>query len=192
MKILRSTQWITGSKLKWLFVILLVVTLIILQIMIILNQPLKNEAAPLGILSFEFAGKISVAQEMIKSLNTKEQIYAGINLGFDYIFLLFYSLTIALGCILVTRHFSYPGRLLFNFGVLLAYAQVGAAILDSIENYALIKILLGAQREIFAVLAYWCAVPKFVIVAAGIGYICFVLVLIISRKLVGQNEIVSK
>ena len=81
---------------------------------------------------------------------------------------------------------------MINFGAIFAYAQFVAAILDTIENYALIKILFGAKQEIFAVVAYWCTVPKFVIVAVGIGYICFGLVLIIIRKLFEKNEIVSK
>ena len=103
-----------------------------------------------------------------------------------------YALTIFLGCVFVTRSFSQQNKLVINFGAILAYAQFVAAILDTIENYALIKILLGAQQEIFAVVAYRCTVPKFVIVAVGIGYICFGLVLIIIRKLFEKNEIVSK
>lgn len=177
MKIHLPFKWITDSKLKWLFVISLVVTLIFFQIMNILNLPLKNDTTLLGIISFEFAGKISSAQNMIQSWNEVEKNIAGISLGFDYLFLVSYALTICLGCVFVTRSFSQQNKLLINFGAILAYAQFVAAILDSIENYALIKILLGSQQEMLAVVAYWCALPKFVIVVIGVGYIVLGLVL---------------
>jgi len=177
MKIHLPFKGITDSKLKWLFVISLVVTLIFFQIMNILNLPLKNDTTLLGIISFEFAGKISSAQNMIQSWNEVEKNIAGISLGFDYLFLVSYALTICLGCVFVTRSFSQQNKLLINFGAILAYAQFVAAILDSIENYALIKILLGSQQEMLAVVAYWCALPKFVIVVIGVGYIVLGLVL---------------
>jgi hypothetical protein len=171
MKIHLPFNGITIPKLKWLFVISLVGTLILFQIMNIFNQPLKNEAAPLGILSFEFAGNISTAQEMIQSWGEVGKITAGISLGFDFLFLVSYALTIFFGCIFVTQSFSLQNKLLLNFGVILAYAQFVAAILDSIENYALINVLVGSQQNIFATIAYWCALPKFVIVLIGVSYI---------------------
>ena len=179
------------SKLKWLFIISLVFTLILFQIMNIINHPLKNDTATLGIISYEFAGNISTAQEMIQSWNGVEKILAGISLGFDYLFLLSYALTICLGCVFVTRSFSVQNKLLINFGAILAYAQFGAAILDSIENYALIKILLGAQQDLFAVLAYWCAMPKFVIVVIGIIYICFGLLIGFIKKIVSPKAFIA-
>ena len=164
-------QGIADSRLKWLFIISLVVTLILFQIMNILNHPLKNDTATLGIISFEFAGNISSAQEIIQSWKKVEEVITGISLGFDYLFLASYAFTICLGCVFVTGSFYWQSKKLKNFGVILAYAQFGAAILDSIENYALIKIFLGTQQNLYAVLAYWCALSKFVIVLIGIGYL---------------------
>jgi len=169
--------------------LLFVLTLILLMCMNLIDAPLKTSAAPNGIISFEFAGKILVAQEMVQSWGTKGRIYAGLSLGLDYLFLFAYSLTLALGCVIAPRSFSQPGQFLYNFGVMLAWAQFGAAILDSVENYALIKILLGSQREIFVVLAYWCALPKFVIVVIGIVYICLGLVFVFIRKLKSRKSL---
>jgi hypothetical protein len=53
----------------------------------------------------------------------------------------------------------------------LAWAQFAAALLDVVENYALIRVLLGTEQAIWPVIARWCAMPKFIIVALGLIYV---------------------
>ena len=183
-KINHPFSWLPETHHNRVFILLFVLTLILLMFMSLIDAPLKTSAAPNGIISIEFAGKLTVAQEIIHSWGLKGQIYAGLSLGIDFLFLFAYSLTLSLGCVLVSSSLSQPGQILYQFGVRLAWAQFGAAILDSVENYALIKILLGSQREIFAVVAYWCAMPKFMIVFIGIGYILFGLGIYFFRKIV--------
>jgi len=40
-----------------------------------------------------------------------------------------------------------------------------------VENYALIQVLLGSQQALWPAVARWCAIPKFLIVAAGLVYV---------------------
>jgi hypothetical protein len=55
--------------------------------------------------------------------------------------------------------------------VLLAWGMLFAGALDSVENYALIKLLLGSQANILALVARSCAIPKFLIVLLGLLYV---------------------
>jgi hypothetical protein len=154
----------------------------------ILGGPLKTDVAPSGIVSFELAGELSLAQSMVKSWGRTGQVYAGLNLGLDYLFLVAYASAIGLGCVLVVRNLSERVAILSLVGVMLAWGQFGAALLDCIENYALIRILLGTQRDVFPVLARWCALPKFLIVAAGLVYIIIGALMVIVPKLHRRNE----
>jgi hypothetical protein len=99
------------------------------------------------------------------------QVYAGLNLGFDFLFIVAYPAAIGLGCVWVARALAQRIAFLAAIGVVLAWAQWLAALLDCVENYALIQILLGAQQEVLPVIAAWCAVPKFAIVGVGIAYV---------------------
>lgn len=42
-------------------------------------------------------------------------------------------------------------------GALLAWGQIVAALLDALENYALIQILLGTEQGLWAQVARWSA-----------------------------------
>ncbi|MBM4466722.1 MAG: hypothetical protein FJ014_14425 [Chloroflexi bacterium] len=168
--------WLSASRQKHAFIALLALTIAVMVGLNALGRPLNTEAAPSGIISFELAGKLSVAQRMVESWGQTGQVYAGLNLGLDYLFMVAYSSCISLGCVLVARSFS-P-----RVGLLLAWAQFGAALLDVMENYALIQVLLGSQQELWPVVARWCAIPKFSIVAAGLVYVGFGVVLGVATK----------
>jgi hypothetical protein len=169
-------NWLSTSGQKRAFVVLLVLTLAVMVSLNALGRPLNTEVAPLGIVSFELAGELSLAQSMVESWGQTGQVYAGLNLGLDYVFLVTYSSAIALGCILVARSLSPRA------GLLLAWAQFGAALLDAIENYALIQVLLRSQQALWPVVARWCAIPKFLIVAAGLAYVGVGAVLAVVTK----------
>ncbi len=150
-----------------------VVTLAVIVAMLVVGAPVKTEAAPDGILSYELAGTAAKARAMVDSWDHRQQVFVALSLGLDYLFLVCYPSSIALACVLLTRRFS--GRLAFlaTVGALLAWAQFVSGLLDGIENYALIRILLGAEGELWPRMALWCAVPKFGIVALGLLYMIF-------------------
>jgi hypothetical protein len=106
-----------------------------------------------------------------------------LSLGLDYLYLVAYASAIALGCVMVARRLSGRGEFLPLVGVVLAWAQFGAALLDCVENYALIRVLLGSQQELWPVVARWCAIPKFLIVALGLVYVGIGFVWVMGEKI---------
>lgn len=179
-------EGLSQSAQKRAFVPLAVLTLGILVGLQSLSGPLRTEVAPAGIVSFEFAGELSAAQSMVRSWGHKGQVYAGLNLGLDYLFLVAYAMAIGLGCVLVGRRLSESAGFVGLLGSILAWGQWGAAGLDGLENYALIQILLGSEQVLWSRVAWWCALPKFLIVALGLFYIVFGAIL--SIALVGKRH----
>lgn len=182
MNIRHPFGWLSDSGQKRAFLGVFVFTLAAMMCMNIIGNPLVNETAPQGIVSFEFAGTLDAAHRMMESWGEKGLISAGLSLGFDYLFLVVYALCIALGCVLVARAMQNRVKSLFAIGALLAWAQFLAAVLDAIENFALIRVLLGSSAELWPTLARFCAGPKFLIVSAGLLYIIIGLILLFTVK----------
>ncbi len=171
MKLNHPFYWIRKTQRNRIFVILLILTVVTIIGLQITGNPLKTETSPAGIVSFEFAGTIDNAQNMIKSWGPQGQVYIGLNMGLDFLFLILYPLAIGLGVILVGQRLSNKNGILWSLTVWLAWGLLIAGILDSIENYALIRILLGNTQELWPILAKWSAIPKFAIVLVGLLYI---------------------
>ena len=135
-----------------------------------LGGALRTDAAPQGIVWFEFAWDAAGAERMIGSWDETARIHAGIVLGLDYLFLVAYATAIALGCALVAGALRphWPG--VAALGLLLAWAQLAAAGFDAVENYALVRLLVGSRDPLWAPLAAGCAIPKFALVACGLAY----------------------
>jgi hypothetical protein len=163
--------WLQDSSRKtafWVSTALALLTMLALQA---LGASLKTEASPSGIVSFELAGSLANIATTLTSWDPTTRIYAGLNLGLDYLFIGTYVGAIGLGCVLVAESLSRYVRPLGTAGVLLAWGILLAGILDCVENYALIKLLLGSQANILAVVARFCAIPKFLIVLFGLLYV---------------------
>jgi hypothetical protein len=171
MKYRHPFEWLPESRQKTAFVILAILTLLVMASLQVLGKPLITEISPAGIVSYEFAGELGLARWMIDSWGADAQVYAGLNLGMDYLFLVAYGMSISLGCVLVARNLSERFRISSMVGVVLAWGQLGASVLDAIENYGLIQVLLGSNREIWPQVARMCAGPKFIIVAFGLVYV---------------------
>lgn len=167
----RSWCRIEPKRRRYVFFILLVVTLIVMVGLQFIGASLQTEAAPSGIISYEFAGTLPAARVMIESWGSESRLSAGLSLGLDYLFLVAYSVTIALGCSIVAGNLHSRFGFLIHLGRFLAGAQFLAATLDALENYALIRVLLGSKNPVWPQVAYWSAGPKFVIVLLGILYV---------------------
>lgn len=148
------------------FIVTVLASLALMVILQFINAPLKTEAAPLGILSFEFAGTAANAQRMVASWNDGARDAAQLGLWVDFLFIPAYSSAIALGCWLVRRRWRDH-----RVGVVLAYLQPVAGLLDMVENVSLLRILDGQVTEGLAATAWWCAAVKFAIVAAGLIFL---------------------
>lgn len=154
---------------RLLFLILLVLTLLVMGILTWMGRPLTKAGA--SIVDFELAGTLAKSQAIMKVWGeanvlqiARQQTYV------DFVFLVLYSLTIALGCGLAARQFS-PGSGLATVGLYLAWAQFAAGLLDAIEDVALLALLQGAQNPSLPFIARWCALPKFAIVGLGVTYV---------------------
>jgi hypothetical protein len=173
---------LSASGQKRAFILFFVLTIVVMAGLQVTGDHLRTDIAPQGIISFEFAGELALAQRMVESWGQKGQVYAGLNLGLDFLFLVVYACAIALGCVLVARGLSQRFEALSNMGIIISWAQFLAALLDCVENYGLIQILVGVQNEVWPVVAKWCARPKFLIVGVGLFYVVVGTVLILTLR----------
>lgn len=188
MKLHHPFEWLSESGQKRAFVPLVVLTLAVMASLQVLGGPLKTESAPAGIVSFEFAGEISKAQSMVESWGEGGQVHAGLNLGLDYLFIVSYASAIGLGCVLVSRGALKRVPWLGWLGITLSWGQWLAALLDAVENYALVQVLLGSASEWWPVVAQWCAAPKFLLVGLGLVYLLLGAVLLSAWKVRSQRH----
>jgi hypothetical protein len=145
----------------------LAVTIIIMLILNISGSPLRTAEAPAAIVSYELAGTADKATAILDSWDNEAKVYAGFNLGFDYLWMPFYSTTIALGLVWVAAALNLKGTLSTTLN-LLAWGQWLAALLDALENAALLIMLFGQPAVPWPAIAYWSAVIKFTLVTLGI------------------------
>jgi len=159
----------TGKR--WpIFVLLFVLTLAVMAVLNVVGGPLKTGVAPQGIVSYELAGSVSAARAILDSWNPQARVYAGFSLGFDFLFMVLYSVTIAYACVWVSSGWRGHWRLLASVGLLLAWGQGVAALLDAVENAALLVILFGAPAVPWPQVARGCATVKFTLVFLGLVY----------------------
>lgn len=164
-----------------LFVLFLALTLLTMLALNISGRPLITEAAPSGIVTYEFAGDTDTAAQIIDSWDEIARIHAGFNLGLDYLYLLLYSTTIAMALLWLTDCPS-AGRIAV-LAVALAWGQWNAALLDAVENYALFTMLVNQPADPWPQIAWWCAAVKFGLVIAGLLVVLVAVISQVWRKL---------
>jgi hypothetical protein len=175
-------QKIPANRRKSVFVTFLVLTLVVMWVLSTVDEPLKTDAAPQGIISYELAGSVPCAQEILDSWDASALAHAGFSLGFDYVYLLAYSTAIGLACVWLADALSGRWRRLAWLGLWLAWGQWLAALLDAVENASLLAMLLGSVQSPWPQVARWCAAPKFALVALGLLYVALGLAARWSRR----------
>jgi hypothetical protein len=167
---------------KPFFFAFLILTLLLLAIFWILDQPLRTEAAPRGVVSFELAGSPLAAREITESwkkLSTLlsatgkpnpdivnvAYVFAAFGLGLDYLFMPVYALALGFATLLVAQ--KQTGRIHLLL-VLAGYGAFAAALFDAVENYALFQVLLGKVGSSYPEIAASCATVKFGLLVFGI------------------------
>ena len=153
---------------RWVLLVILMAGTVILMVKLSRQgQPLRNDAAPNGILSYEFAWNQNQAERMINSWKSVKQT-AEQQLFLDFGFLVAYPLLFSLACaMLAESRFNQIAMV----GVFISWAVLAAGPLDAIENFALLRMLDGGASEVLAQLAGWCAGVKFLLVYSSLGYI---------------------
>jgi hypothetical protein len=103
MKLRHPFEWLSERRQKLAFISLFILTLVVMASLQVLGKPLNTDVAPMGIVSFEFAGELVPARRIVESWGPEGRVYAGLNLGLDYLFLVAYGSAISLGCVLAAR-----------------------------------------------------------------------------------------
>lgn len=154
---------------------------------------LENQNARWGIVSLETAGSTDRAKVILLSWSQKSP--DGISLRrialrsliYDYFFMLFYTATLAMACLIAatiieTRHPTLKRHGLTKLGTALARLQIVVLVLDAVENIALWRMLRGSGSYFWPLVAKSCAVPKFGLIAVTFAYVFFVLVVRASEN----------
>ncbi|MBK9709767.1 MAG: hypothetical protein IPO81_00290 [Kouleothrix sp.] len=135
------------------------------------RYPLTTGAVPYGIVSFELAGSIARARQIVDSWRASGLI-ANVrpNMWIDSTrFIPCYVATLLLGCLWVADAFGARGARVVRW---LAAGQILAGALDLVENTAMLQSVgvleAGGDPGAWPALAAGCAVLKFALVAAGI------------------------
>jgi hypothetical protein len=164
---------------KPLFFTLFVLTVIMVAVFRYLDQPLRTSIAPNGIVSFEFARTPEKAFQIMVSwepnnvtgpeiIRFKAYLYAAFSLGIDYLFMPIYASTLSLSTLLAAgRHKGW----LNSLGVIAGWGAIGAAVFDAVENYALLRVLLGNVTSPHPGIAAICAGVKFSLILLALIYI---------------------
>ena len=148
-----------------------ILTVLLLIAMQSFDAPLNTTAAPNGIVSFELAKDMDVSQIILSSWDETAKVNAGLSLGFDFLFLIAYSIFLASLCYAVAKRFKERNKWIYKLGLSLAVFQFVAALFDIIENIALIKLLLGSQNGVYSTLVFYFASIKFILIILGLLYI---------------------
>ncbi|RUA11041.1 MAG: hypothetical protein DSY82_04110 [Flavobacteriia bacterium] len=173
-------QYVSKNKAK-ITLILFILLVTGIAVMRYLDSFLTTEMVPNGIVSFELAKESSVSAAMIGSWDIQAKAAAGISLGFDYLFMLFYASFLAMLVLRVNeRLLSGPAGKRWN--KLLISAPFIAAFFDMIENVALIRLLLGDLQQTWSLMAFYAATIKFTILFIVIVYILFGGVILIFKR----------
>ena len=140
------------------------------SLMVVLSWTLWGERY--SIVHLELAGNEEKARQVIAAWDASgSRDSAVLNVLLDFPFLVVYSTTIGLACVMAANVFQSRARWWVSVGVTLAWGQWLAALLDVSENVALLKMLRGsAVVEPWPQIAQWSAVSKFILVGTGLLY----------------------
>jgi hypothetical protein len=129
-----------------------------------------------NIVDFEFCHTVDRANAILNSWNQVARVQAAFSLGFDYLYIPVYSTTIALACVWAANLLG-TNRIWHNMGMLFAWGIWVAAILDCVENYALLTMLQGPVVNPYPAIASLCASGKFSLILLGLVF-CIIVSLI--------------
>jgi hypothetical protein len=166
------------QKLTFSLLYLLLISMVVLRYF---DRFLVNETTPNGIFSFEFAKTLERSTEIIDSWSALGKTFAGLSLGYDFLFLLIYTLFISLLIHKVNER-VWAGKALYKVGEVLIWSMFFTAIFDAVENVALIKLLIGGRDQYWSSIAYYFAIAKFILIGISIIYILYNSVILLLKK----------
>ncbi len=181
-------KFIPNPYRRRIFFVFLTLMLVMFAVLRVVDEPLHTEVAPNGIVSFELAGTAQAARAITDSwkqmslllsavagqsnpdiVNTP-YVFAAFSLGIDYLFMPIYALALALGTLLARQRHK---GLVRSLGAVAGYAALSAPVFDAVENYSLLRVLLGEIQSGYPALAAFCAIIKFGLIAFALLYSIF-------------------
>ncbi|RZL10958.1 MAG: hypothetical protein EOP40_04455 [Rubrivivax sp.] len=121
----------------WTSLVMAIATLAALGI---IDQHLKTDASPLGIVSFELCAFSSTCAATTAAWGEEARLMAAMSLGLDYLFMVAYPMAICCGLLVLAPRL--PGRFA-GIATWLAWLVWVAGVADAVENYHLFQMLLG-------------------------------------------------
>lgn len=171
---LHPLERLTSRQAARLYWLLLAATFVLGGLLQAIGARYANLSGPDGdtydVIAFEFATTPQRAQHMLSVWGAEGTRAAVLQTLIDYAFLLTYSNAIALGILLIVGRLD-SRRSVVRLGRVLAWGQWAAALLDALENSALLLILTGWPVSPWPQIAAGCAGLKFLLVFAGILFI---------------------
>ncbi len=155
------------QRILWLLVAL---SALIMLVFGFTGMPLNTDAAPYGIVSFEIAGSVARAEQILNSWNAPARERAVFSLGLDFLFIPVYVGAVILG---IHRAADKIQGHLKTWRSWLTWALLLAGLLDIIENIALLTILFISPIEPLPLIVKFCALPKFAFILTGVIYALF-------------------
>lgn len=153
------------------FGMLVLATVFVFTALQVVNWPLRDAAvAPVGIISFQFAGTVPQAQAMLDLWASRGVLpHAAFSTGLDCLFPVLYGTALAFACFWAAVQWEWRSPALARLMRLLAWGQWLAGGLDLVENTAqAVMILSGQAAAPLPELIWWCAGSKFALVGAGL------------------------
>jgi hypothetical protein len=145
------------------------------------GESLKTKEAPAGILTFELAGlKTNDPQAILKGWDERARQWAAFGLGFDYCFIVFYSMFLTIACVWTAKHVQR--ELGFRLGITLAWLQIVAGLLDCVENAGLLVTLLSDGARNWMTAGAVASAGKWLLIFAGITYVVIGWLFVWTRK----------
>jgi hypothetical protein len=157
---------------KYLLLLLLTGSIVMIIVMAKTGASLKTVATPKGILDLEFAYNSTKATAVITAWQPATGDHnniktANINTYLDFIFLFFYSLFLYFTCKKIGRITAGAWG---KAGILFAQGALLAGILDILENAGMLRTLSGNIDDLIALSTTICSVIKWVLALLAVVY----------------------
>ncbi len=169
------------SQEKKLTIWLIFLLILCIAILKYFDSFLINDVCTGGIISFELAETLETAQAYLNSWDVTAKTAAGMSMGLDFLFPIIYTSFIGL-LIHKLNVRNWKNTPYFKVGNILIWSLFFAGICDYVENFGLIKLLLGSIEQFWVSLAYYFASVKFMIILVGIFYILVNFVIFLMKK----------
>ncbi len=159
----------SGTKVKRSLFLFILASLAILPTQIILTDAFT----PGGIADLELAGSLSSAREILTHWGADNRRVVIASLVLDFPFLIAYTLLFFYLTRLVTEKVNVSSKLLRRTGRAIGAGFILAGLSDILENMALFAVVFHTEDNAWAVLAYYCAAIKFLMLGLGGIYLAF-------------------